>query len=90
MCTTALSCVQGGMLVVKKAAVAHLLSVLGRRTSAPPSPVILKTWGAISRGDTLCHDALPAGFRATSVFCGNATGCSAVKDELNFARKLGI
>lgn len=91
MCTTALSCVHGGMLVVNKAECCTPLSLLDRRTSALPSPMILKSLGAFACVDTLCHDVLPGSFRAVApVFCGNAPSRSSGKDELNFAHELGI
>lgn len=90
MCTTALSCVHGGMLVVSKA-VLHTPVTSGQKDQCSTPPMILKSSGAIAHGDTHFHDALPGRFGGvTSVFSGNATSSSAVKEELNFACKLGI
>lgn len=90
MCTTALSCVHGGMLVVSKA-VLHTPVTSGQKDQCSTPPMILKSSGVIAHGDTHFHDALPGRFGGvTSVFSGNATSSSAVKEELNFACKLGI
>lgn len=84
VCTTALSCVRGGLLVVKKEEDASIPS--GKKSWCSALSMSLKSLGDIAGGDGLCQDArqvqrggFSVGWSGTWLSCcyGGAQPCTA-------------